>query len=364
MIGNKNSSDVIVIGGGIVGLSVALHFAEKKMKTCLIDKDLLVNSTSAGSVGALNLQAKQPNSYLSLSLIGSKYYEEFIPKLDEDIEYKEDGGITILETEQEYNNKMNQLEKQKEIKGYDLFIYEGLEINKLEDNLSNHIKGISYCPQEAAVNPLLTCWATEKAAKRLGVKFVLKTEILDIHSKNGTFSVVTKENNYCSPLLINCAGVGAKDIGKMLEVDIPVQPVRGQIVATEPIPELLHHYVATINQTKNGNIIIGTTNEVNVNNNDVEIEDLISMVKRAIRIVPKLKQVSTIRTWARSRPIPVDGLPIFGSVSEVPGFYIVVTHSGFVLGPLLAKLITELVIDGETSIPMENYSITRFRKER
>lgn len=130
-------------------------------------------------------------------------------------------------------------------------------------------------------------------------------------------------------------------------------------MVTERLPKIFNHCVSSLNQTKAGSIVIRMTDEINVNSKKVTHSGLEEMAKRAVRIVPILKNVYIIRTWAGVRIMPFDQLPIFGLCKKVPNFYILVSHSGFVLGLILGKLMSELIAMGSNSISMERYWLER-----
>ena len=355
----KEVSDVIVIGAGIIGLSVAFHLAKKGIKTIVLDKDTSESGASVSCPGEINLQSKVPNFYLALSIASVNYYPEFISQLDVDPEFRQRGGITVLETEKEYNDKLDLIQKQKGVYGYKITVLDTKDALKLEPSFSPHIKGLAFCPLEGSINPFLLILGIKEALKKMGAKIKNSNTVLHIKKLNESFMVSTSQGIYLAKYIVNCAGLGVNQIGKMININIPIYPSRGQLMVTERWPKIFNYYVCTLNQTKTGNIVIGMTDEINVNSKKVTYGGLEEMAKRAVRIVPILRNVHIIRTWAGVRVKPLDQLPILGSCKKVQNFFVAVSHSGFVLGPILGKLMAELIISGSTSISIKRYSLER-----
>jgi sarcosine oxidase subunit beta len=355
----KKVNDVIVIGSGIIGLSVAFHLAKKGIKTIILEKDTSESGASVSCPGEINLQSKVPNFYLALSIASVNYYPEFISQLDVDPEFRQPGGITVLETEKEYNNKLSLIKEQEGVNGYKIEVLNTKDALNLEPSFSPHIKGLAFCPLEGSINPFLLILGIKEALKKMGAKTKNNNIVLNIKKLNDSFIVSTSQGVYLSKYIVNCAGLGANQIGNMLNIDIPIYSSRGQLMVTERWPKIFNHYVCTLNQTKTGNIVIGMTDEINVNSKKVTCSGLEEMAKRAVRIVPILRNVHIIRTWAGIRVKPLDQSPIFGSCEKVQNFFVIVSHSGFVLGPILGKLMAELITTGSTSISMEKYNLER-----
>ena len=177
----------------------------------------------------------------------------------------------------------------------------------------------------------------------------------------------------------------------MIIVDIPVLPQRGQILVTEPNDPVLDKIVSgaeylgtkanieelmpreedavklglgfTAGQTVSGNILLGSTREFAGFDNNTTPEAINAIARNAIRYLPWIENLDVIRSFAGLRPYSPDGLPILGTVKGVKGFYLATGHSGDGIGlaPITGKLVSELVLDGETSIDIEPFSLYRFK---
>jgi glycine/D-amino acid oxidase-like deaminating enzyme len=191
--------------------------------------------------------------------------------------------------------------------------------------------------------------------------------------------------------VVCAAGTGSNQIGKMIIVDIPVLPQRGQILVTEarePVLDVIAYgaeYLGTksnieqllpkneealklglgftVEQTASGNLLLGSTREFAGFDNETTPEAINAIAKNAIRYLPWIKDEDVIRSFAGLRPYSPDGLPIMGTVKGVKGFFMATGHSGdgICLAPITGKLISELVLDGETSLDISPFSLYRFK---
>lgn len=352
-------ADAVVIGAGVLGCSVAYHLTKKGVKVIVLEKANIGSGTSATGVGAVNVQSKGPGFYLEMNMASSAYYPEFAAGLDGDIEYVPSGGCHIAETEAEMKKRVAFMEEQKKTPGFKVEYFFGKDVLEIEPALSPDVAGLTFCPLDAMINPFLLAWVTARTARRLGAVFETGTEVTDIQSLGKGYKILTaKQEIFEAPIVVNCAGTGAKAIGAMAGADLQIDPMKGQLLVTERLPRVFRHLVSTLGQTASGNILIGATAHFGVDDTHVHYTDIKAMASRAVRLVPLLGKVSLIRSWAGIRPYPADGYPILGQVPGLPGFYVAAGHSGFTLTPIVGKIMSEMIVAGKTSYN-EHFAVDR-----
>jgi sarcosine oxidase subunit beta len=355
---------VVVIGGGIRGLSIAYYLARAGVSVALVEQYSLLAGASGANNGWVNVSGKHPAFYTLLSLQSANLFHDLGAELDADIEYECLGGVYVADTEEALEARVQFATQQSRVPGVDVEVLAAVEARRLEPVLSRHIVGATYCALDGVVNPWKLGRAYAVAAKHHGCRFCLHTEVLGIRIEGGRVTAaITDGGTIETDVVVDAAGVQAGVIGQMVGVEIPVVALRGQVLVTEPLPRILGRPTSGLNQTRDGNFLIGTTHDLGLGTCDrhVEYETIGAIARRAIRILPRLKDVHIIRTFAGVRPWPIDGLPIMGTRPDWPkGFICAVGHSGITLAPITGKLISELVISGETSWPIEEYSPTRF----
>jgi sarcosine oxidase subunit beta len=200
-----------------------------------------------------------------------------------------------------------------------------------------------------------------RMAKRQGVTYEVYNRVTGIEKNKGAFTIQTPKGTFGCKTIIISAGPHASEIGKMLAIDIPVRPVRGQAMITEAVAPLFRHTIFSgVRQMVNGEVFVGSSKEEGQPDRSTTLDFLGRAAELGIKKVPKLATARVIRSFAGLRPMPKDGHPILGPVPGVENLFVAAMHSGVTLSPLVGTLMTELLCNGETSIPIERLSITRF----
>ncbi|MCM3708415.1 MULTISPECIES: NAD(P)/FAD-dependent oxidoreductase [Cytobacillus] len=199
-----------------------------------------------------------------------------------------------------------------------------------------------------------------RAAKRNGVQYSAYNKVTEIKKQNGKYLVVSDKGAFECKNLILAGGTCSSEIGDMLGIKIPVNQLRGQILVSEPLKPFLNFTISGLRQANNGEVLMGYSMEDAGFNRATTLDVIQESANMAVHYVPGLRKAKIVRAFSGIRAMPEDGFPILG---EVPGFknlYVAATHSGVTLSPLIGTLIIELIMDGETSIPIDRYSLSRF----
>ncbi|KJS19964.1 MAG: FAD-dependent oxidoreductase [Clostridiaceae bacterium BRH_c20a] len=386
----NKTTDIIVIGGGVIGSACAYYLAKEGQKVILIEKNDLASGASGACDQDIILQSKNPGVHLELALASAKMYTDLALELDYDIEYENYGGMILIETPDELEIMEEFVARQKAL-GLEVSILDYKEALKLQRDLAPHILGSTYSPQDAHVNPIRLNLGFALGAQRYGAEILLATEVTDILVKNDRIEGVnTSKGIIYAPVVINAAGAWAPLIAKMVGQELPIEPRRGQIVVTEAVPPLVMgdvlsaQYIAakynpeltqnetslakklgvglSLSQTKKGNILIGATREFVGYDTRNTREGIREVLKNAVRLIPALKDINIIRTIAGLRPYTPDGLPLLGPIVQPEGFYLASGHEGdgIALAPLTGKIISQLIIDGKSPIDINALSPHRF----
>lgn len=383
-------ADVIVIGAGVTGASIAYYLAKRKTDVVLLDKGGIASGTSSSCEGSILLQAKKPGIHLRLALESARKFSELIQEFDYDIEYRNRGGVIVITRLEELAAMQKFVGEQKKA-GLDITLLNQKETLEREPELSPEVIGSSYSPMDAQVNPIYLTYAFASTAKRYGANIFTHTKVVNIDVKSDRVAAVcTDKGKISTNIIVNACGIYAPEIGKMVNLDIPIQPRRGQILVTEVIPRILNSsvinsagYIAvkfnpnlindtsleiintSLDSTANGNILIGSTREFAGFNDKVTYQGMCKIAQDNIKIVPRLKNVCIIRAFAGLRPYTTDGLPILGKVKNLKGFIMAAGHEGdgIALSPITGELISEIILDSKTHIPIDDFCLERFQRE-
>jgi sarcosine oxidase subunit beta len=385
------SSDVVVIGGGVIGCSVAYYAAKKGFKVAVVEREDIASGTSGACDKAVLLQSKNPGLHLKLALESIKLFPDLQKEFDIDIHYRNNGGMIVIQTPQQWEVMREFVSRQKSI-GLEVELLDRGKALERQPALSKDIEGSTYSPLDGEVNPIYLTLAFKRAAGKHGARIFLHTEVKGIRVENGrVHSVITSEGEITTRFVVNACGVYAPHIGRMVGVDIPIVPRRGQIVVTEPVAPLIRgdvncaRYIAakfrpdllgrgedaglgvglSLGQTENGNLLIGGTREFAGYNRKTTHRALRAILKHAAALVPALKDVSIIRSFAGLRPYTPDGLPILGAVEGVKGFIMAAGHEGdgIALSPITGKIVSEIIAGERLPADMDisKLSLKRFK---
>ncbi|GLI56848.1 glycine oxidase [Propionigenium maris DSM 9537] len=386
------NSDIIVIGGGVIGTSIAYNLSKNGKKVTLIEKDDHARGASGSSDQLVLMQSKKPGVHLALALESLKMYKTLEEELGEPIHFRQLGGLILIENEDEMKLMEEFVERQRKT-GLDVSIISLEEINKLQEGIAQDIIGATYSPMDAEVDPIALNVAFAKAAKREGAEIVLGTEVKDILLEDGKITgVETDSGTYHAPVVINAAGVWAPLLAQKIGFDAPIKPRRGQICITDEVDYFVHMPVLSakyimakhnpdllkdapevvsrlgiglaLSQSPKGNIMFGATREFVGYDKGVTYEGISEVVKNAARYFPKLKDMSIIRTMGGMRPFTPDGLPLIGWTEGIEGFFMAAGHEGdgIALAPVTGRVVSDLILHGETFVDVSGFNPNRFNK--
>lgn len=358
-------AEVVVIGAGAVGNSIAYHLAKRGKAVVLIDRRAPAAEASGANFGLVWVHSKEPWYYMELSLLSARMYPSLVTELDEDVELRQEGGLILCMTEEEFRKGEAMISRQRQSSLFRGRMLSREEVLELQPGVSDDVVGASWSPDDGDLNPIAYTLALARACERRGVKILSGTEVVNIERIDGRVSgVLTDQGRIVTPVIVNAAGVQAPKIAEMVGHTLPIEPCRGQELITEPAPPLLRYPMSGIRQTKKtGQFVLGFTEEWVGFDKRTTFAGMARIAANAIRKVPSVRNLRVIRAWAGLRPMPKDGLPLIGELREVPGFYVAVGHSGITLSPLHGRAIADLICDGATSLPIEPYHPCRFDKE-
>ena len=376
-------TDVIIIGAGVIGASIAYHLTKENIQAVVLDKKEIATGSSSACEGLLLLQSKKPGIHLDMALDSIRRFPALVQELGHPIEYENKGGLVVIESEDELAAMQLFVEKQKK-HDVDVSLLSREQAREKEPALSENIIGATFSPLDSQVNPMLLTRGFLHAAQKAGATVFTNTEVRGIELNQGRVTAVdTDRGKIETSIVINAAGAFAAGIGEMLNLTIPIKPRRGQILVTEAVPPILKRcilsamYIAAkfnpkvaeaggvgfaVEQTANGNILIGSTREFVGFDKSTTYEGIHSIASNILRVIPKIENLHIIRAFAGLRPYTPDGLPILGKVESIDGFIMAAGHegAGITLAPITGEMIAKLVATGAASFPFDAFRLERF----
>ena len=370
----KKSADVVIIGGGVVGCSIAYNLARQGCNDVVVLEKKYLASGSTGRCGAGIRQQWGTEMNCRLARKSMDIFEDMneILETERDIELKQQGYLLLAfsDAEMEQFRKNLALQDSIGIPSREITLNEAKEIVPYL-NLDG-VAGATFCPTDGHANPFRVTQAYADAARRLGVEIYTYTEALDIKVKGGRIEgVETAGGVIKTDKVVNAAGGYSRVIGDMVGVDIPVKSERHEILVTEPVEPIQGPMVMSFSyniycqQTPDGSFIMGygdpdEPESFNIKSNWHFLEE---MARKTTNLLPLLKNLRVVRQWAGLYNITPDKQPIIDESKEVPGFYMAVGFSGhgFMIAPMTGIIMSEMITGRKLSIDLE-LDIERFNR--
>jgi sarcosine oxidase subunit beta len=363
--------DVIVIGGGIVGASTALHLRQRGLSIAILERDRVGQRASGVNFGGVRQQGRDLRE-IPLAIRSRRIWSDLKALIGTDGEFSVTGHLRLARTEADvgsietYNRAARELGLALELLGR----------NALSERypwLGPMVVAGSLCPEDGQANPRIVAPAFAHAARRLGVEIHEGTEVTHAEKDGGVFRLSTRDGrNFAATVLVNAAGAWAGHVAAWFGEAVAIKLEVPQVLVTEPAPHAIEPVIGVIGgdlylrQIARGNVIFGggegRTNEDWTLSRPLP-EVAAKAAGTAVKIVPHLANLRIIRMWTGVDGDTADGSPVIGSSQRVSGLY----HGfgfcghGFQLGVGAGAVLAELITAGETSTPIDGLGIWRFR---
>jgi glycine/D-amino acid oxidase-like deaminating enzyme len=375
--------DAIVVGAGIVGLCVAYYLVKAGLKTISIDQGYITTGTSGAGNGNIIVGNRQPGLLAELARRSLLEYERMGNGEMGDFELKRSGSYLLLETQAQAEEARQLIARQKS-RGLALAYLSTVELAEAVPGVSVELAGAVYCRDDCSLNPLLFLRALRRRIQDHGGSFAFYETVGNIkRRRSGLFRVCTGAGTYRSPVVVDCAGVQAGLIASLLGEQVPVAPNKGHIVVTEKVPHLripakLRDWAdasdsqpaagepvnTVIESTAAGNLLIGKSEAGAESPACVSLPTVRAILARALRFLPRLREVKVIRIYTGLRPRSEDGLPIIGASAVTAGLYYACGHGGDGVSsaPETGRLLSRLIAEGQSERIMREFTPARFIK--
>jgi len=345
--------DVLVVGGGIVGLAVAHQLSLKRRSVLVIEREWPgsgATGAGAGGIWPSDQGPHHPAGFGPLALASRDLWGRLSLQPDFAIEWRVNGFLTVNASR--FGGDAEGYASAAQEAGYTVHAVDGEQIERLEPNLRPGLTAGVHCASDAHLNPLRASASLLRAGRKRGVRLSSGTELVELRQVGGLVaSVKTTRGEVAAGQVVICTGAGASLLSER------VRPVSGQLIATAPQPPLLKGTVGgeylTL-QLKTGEIVTGGNLREGADlRPDGELTE--RMQAAAWELIPRLRGIPFERAWCGVRSATADGLPVIDQVSGCDNLWVATGHhrNGVLLAPitgaLLAQWMTEGVIAEELS---------------
>lgn len=372
---STKTADVVIVGGGIIGSAIALRLANSGTKVTVIDRGEPGSEASGAAAGMVAPQGEmlEPDAFFELSKTSRDIYPDFAAEVEElsgeSVNYRRDGTLLVAIDDHECEELEHIYTNQTRL-GLPLERLTGEMAAQRLAGLSPEIKVALLVEGDHWLNNERLAQALVKAGEKAGVEFHWHSTATRFNIKSGRVESVEVGRNgssrtYSASKFVLAAGCWSKLLAEPLGVALQMEPCHGQIIEFETREELpcvvragIHYLVPRSGRT----VLAGTTAEYVGYEKAVTAQGLQSILEGVSRIAPLLKKATFRRAWSGLRPDTKDHYPILG-YGELKNLVFATGHfrNGILLAPITSKLISELLLTGSTSLPLEGYSPERFK---
>ncbi|MEM2122452.1 MAG: FAD-binding oxidoreductase [Candidatus Bathyarchaeia archaeon] len=378
-----STCDVLVIGGGMMGLSIAYRIAEGGCDVTVFEQRNIASGSSGrngGQIIQLDGRDKDQASIarrLLYAMENNRILDDLPHELCCDFELNRCGSFDVAFTEEEAEELNKLVEIQKKAGDREVEFLEGEEVRKLFPVLREGVCGARYRQTDGNLDPFKLTFGLAAAAKKHKAKIFTHSIVEKILIENGEVLGVSVMGEIVkAKWVINAANAWAP----ILTPEIDILPLRQVAMLTEPIAPITPSPIETVidgdviyttTQTKSGNVIVGglrTQARFRQDHyaEDVSPEEIQGSTSIISRLFPSLSHVNIIRTWAGTMGFTADGLPCIGPLPDVRGLVIAAGFSnGMANVAIVGKLVSEFILhDGKTSLPLDPFDPSRFYKKK
>jgi sarcosine oxidase subunit beta len=374
-----HTADVVIVGAGIVGSSIAWHLTNSGCKNVLvIERESSQGKGSTGkSMGGVRAQFSTPVN-IQMSLYSIPFYAHFDETLGYPAGYRPQGYLFVATKDSHLNYLRANFEKQKALGLESAQILSAEVINSMLPQLrSDDILGGSFCATDGFVDPYSAMNGFMAAAIDHGAALWKKTEVTGIdNEENGISAVNTTRGKVSTRVVVNAAGPWAAEIAKMAGIDLPVQPLRRMLVPSEPFDDFPHEAPMVIDMSNGfhfrpeGRGFLLAWNDPEEHSQTPEfdgsfVEKILVLAANRVPVFENLP-VNPKRGWAGLYEMSPDHHCILGPVPDVPGFFVANGFSGHGVmhAPATGKILSDLILKGKTDVvtDVSLVSFERFRK--
>ncbi len=354
-IGTVRSFDVAIVGGGLVGASIAYGLTRAGSRVVVLDEGDMAVRASRGNFALVWVQMKGLGmpEYAAWTARSSEAWGGFADMLAEetgfDVAFERPGGFILALDENEFTRRAETLRRfhnQPSITGTGAVMMERSEVAKYLPDIGPDVVGGSYGPMDGHVNSLRLFRALHTALARQGATYLASHAVTAIVQRDGEFQLTTTGGSIRAGKVVLAAGNANADLAPMVGLSAPMKPERGQIIVTERARPFLRHPIGTVRQTDEGTVMIGDSKEDG--DDPVGINPGINAVvaNRAVRMFPLLGKLNVVRTWRAVRVMPADGFPIYDQSATHPGAFLATCHSGVTLAATHALELAAMIHRG------------------
>ncbi|HRK23451.1 MAG TPA: FAD-dependent oxidoreductase [Beijerinckiaceae bacterium] len=363
-----NDCDIAVIGGGVVGLSVAYGLAMRGQAVTLLDEGDVAYRASRGNFALVWVQGKGIDlpDYARWTLGSASAWKGFAETLQRDsginVALEQRGGLMACLSEEEQEERAAQLQRLHNAApdSATVEMLDHQQMKALLPEIGSEVVGGTYCRLDGHVNALRLFRALHQACIGRGIAYRPNATVESLMPAADGFRIVTSAGEFRARKVVLAAGLGNATLAPMVGLSAPVRPQRGQVIVTEKLAPFLHYPLGTIRQTDEGGVMLGDSKEEVGFDTGNSHQVLGQIAAHAVKVFPLLARAQIVRSWGALRVMSPDGYPVYDRSTGSPGAYLVTCHSGVTLAAAHASVMAEAIASDIWPEAIAAFSARRF----
>ncbi|MGH2377333.1 MAG: NAD(P)/FAD-dependent oxidoreductase [Candidatus Limnocylindria bacterium] len=366
--------DVVIVGGGVVGASIAYHLTQRGLRNVLVlERDTFGSGSTSRNAGGIRQQFSTEIN-VRLSQRSVPRLERFQDEFGIDIQFQQVGYLFLITDQRDVAPFERSLA---------LWGRLGVPATRLDRDgvravfpeiVTDDLLFATFCPKDGHADPVSILNGFISRARAAGATFRENARVTGIEAEAGRVRGVRLDGGRipCATV-VNAAGAWAAELGRMAGLDVPIRPLRRQIFVTAPLAELAHPIPLTVEfasslymHRESGGVLLGMADPADAPGyvDSVNWDFMPTVVERGLARLPVLEKASIRAAWAGLYEDTPDKHPILGAVGGLDGFVMAAGFSGHGVmhSPATGELIAELIADGRTSLDIGPLGLSRFER--
>jgi sarcosine oxidase subunit beta len=367
------TADIVIIGAGAIGCSIAYHFGLRGSKNVVVlEQEFVGSGTTSKAAGGIRVQFPT-DIEIQFSMQSLEFFRHFQEEMGVNPHLRQVGYLFLLGSQPDIEQYTRQIALQRQY-GLDVRLLTPDDVKAIVPQLRvDDLLAAVYSPQDGYADPHTVVQAYATRARQLGVKILEQTEVTGIRlQRDRVVGVDTTSGAIDTSLVINAAGPWAARVAEMVGGKVPVYPRRRHIFVTEPFSDFVNPSPLVIDRTSGfyyrteGRSILmspGDVQEVQGYKVAIDWSMAEETARKAVRRVPVLERAGIMSGWAGLRPLTPDEHAIIDYMPGVEGLVCAIGFCGhgFQHSPAAGKVVTEMILDGKPSMDISPLSFARFQ---
>ena len=362
------SADVIIVGAGVIGCSIAFYLAKEGVSVLILDRGRVGQEASWASAGILNhARPASTHPYERLATLSRSLFEPLAKELIElsgvDPEYRCSGGIHVFLDEEGVERARNYY-RGSVLTGLEVEFLEPADLLELEPALNRRPGPRSVSPETARSG--LPAWCGHSRWRRKGWErgFLEHSPVVGIENRSGRVTaILTPEKRIQGESFVLATGAWSGLVADRVGVNLPVYSSKGEIVLLESLPgklgQIVNHNGHYLVPRNDGKLLVGATEEAVGFDKTSTVHGVLELLEWAFHVAPGLSDATFVTSWAGLRPAVRRGGPYLGRLEDFENLYVATAHNsnGMLLSPASGLLLSQLLTNRPTSLSLEPFAL-------